>query len=125
MYFELTSTDAAHLLRLCGGEPQNVLTRARVLALTECIESLAARTPARPLIIAGNQHFFSAGADLKEIAALSGPEAYAFGAMGQRLMRAVADFPAPTFAAVEGWCMGGGFDLALACQSRVCSAHAI
>jgi len=125
MYFELTSTDTAHLLCLCGDKPQNVLSHERVLALTECIGSLAMQTHARPLIITGNQHFFSAGANLNEIAALTGAEAYAFAAMGQRLMQTVAEYPAPTYAAVEGWCMGGGFDLALACQSRVCSPHAI
>ncbi len=45
--------------------------------------------------------------------------------MGQRLMQAVAEFPAPTCAVVEGWCMGGGFDLALACQFRIVGPHAI
>ncbi|HEU5452045.1 MAG TPA: enoyl-CoA hydratase/isomerase family protein, partial [Terriglobales bacterium] len=78
-----------------------------------------------PLVIAGNTHFFSAGADLHEIAALDGPSAYEFSLMGQRLMNAVAAHPAPVCAAVEGYCMGGGLDLALACRYRVASPHAI
>ena len=76
-------------------------------------------------MIAGNSHFFSAGADLNEIAQLHGPEAFRFAHMGQRLMQSVADFPAPTFAAVHGYCMGGGLDLALACQRRIAAPHAI
>jgi hypothetical protein len=66
------------------------------------------------LVIAGNAHFFSAGADLHEIAQLHGAEAFRFAQMGQRLMNAVADFPAPTIAVVHGYCMVGGLDLALA-----------
>src|SRR6201997_3827446 len=63
------------------------------------------------LVIAGNARFFSAGADLAEISALDGPSAYEFSKMGQALMAAVADFPAPVYAAIAGYCMGGGLDL--------------
>jgi len=76
-------------------------------------------------VIVGNAHFFSAGADLHEIAALTGPEALRFARMGQRLMNAVANFPALTMAAIQGYCMGGGLDLALACDRRIASPHAI
>src|SRR5262249_15420716 len=77
------------------------------------------------LIIAGNTHFFSAGADLHEIAALTAPGALRFAKMGQTLMNAVAGFPAPTVAAIHGYCMGGGLDLALACSRRIAGPHAV
>jgi enoyl-CoA hydratase/carnithine racemase len=80
---------------------------------------------ARPLIIAGNDKFFSAGADLQEIAALTGPGAYEFSRMGQDLMTAIANFPARIVAAISGYCMGGGLDLALACHRRIASPHAV
>ncbi len=102
----------------------NRLTRARVLALTAAIEELSAQPPSR-LVLAGNTHFFSAGADLNEIAALTGPEALRFAHMGQRLMNAVAGFPAPVIAAIHGYCMGGGLDLALACRRRIAGPRAI
>jgi enoyl-CoA hydratase/carnithine racemase len=41
--------------------------------------------------------------------------------MGQTLMNAVENFPAPTYAAISGYCMGGGLDLALACHRRIVS----
>ncbi len=102
----------------------NRLTRARVQALAVALEELTVHPPS-VLIITGNAHFFSAGADLVEIAALSGPEAFRFARMGQSLMLAVEDFPAPTIAAVHGYCMGGGLDLALSCQRRIAGPHAI
>ena len=45
--------------------------------------------------------------------------------MGQALMNAVAGFPALTIAAVHGYCMGGGLDLALACRTRIAAPHAV
>jgi enoyl-CoA hydratase len=77
------------------------------------------------MVITGNARFFSAGAELEEIAALDGPAAYEFSRMGQELMRAVEQFPAPVYAAVSGYCMGGGLDLALACHRRIASHHAL
>lgn len=102
----------------------NRLTSARVAALTAAVEELAARPPSR-LVITGNAHFFSAGADLNEITALTGAQALDFARRGQRLMKAVAHFPAPTIAAVHGYCMGGGLDLALACGRRIAGPHAV
>ncbi len=124
MFYELEQLESATVLRLAGDET-NRLTRARVLALTGVVDELARAKVPWPLILTGNQHFFSAGADLNEIAQLTGPSAYEFSAMGQRLMNTIAGFPAPTFAAVWGYCMGGGLDLALACRRRIAHPHAI
>jgi enoyl-CoA hydratase/carnithine racemase len=93
-----------------------------VLELTTAIEELAKTL--KPLIITGNHKFFSAGADLNEIFALSS-DAFDFALMGQRLMNAIDQFPAPVCAAVYGYCMGGGLDLALACDMRIAHPHAI
>jgi enoyl-CoA hydratase len=122
--YELERRDDAVILRLLSDDATNRLTRARVHALTTALEQLATTPPSR-LILTGNAHFFSAGADLNEIAALTGPEAFRFAHMGQHLMRAVASFPAPTIAAVHGYCMGGGLDLALSCQRRIAGPHSI
>jgi enoyl-CoA hydratase len=116
--------DDAVILRLVSDDGTNRLTRSRVEALTAAVEELAAHPPAR-LVIAGNAKFFSAGADLNEIAALNGADAFRFAQMGQRLMAAVANFPAPTVAAIHGYCMGGGLDLALACDRRIAGPHAL
>lgn len=122
-FFHLEQHVGIRVLRLQSSDDTNRLTRACVLALTEGVRELA-RTP-EPWIVTGNRRFFSAGADLEEIAALSGPAALEFSEMGQRLMNAIECFPAPVYAAISGYCMGGGFDLALACQRRIASRDAI
>ena len=122
--YELERPSDSGVLRLVSADGTNRLTRARVQALTAAMTELASYPP-KLLVITGNALFFSAGADLNEIAALTGSEALRFAAMGQRLMDAVANFPAPTIAAIHGYCMGGGLDLALACQRRVVGPHAL
>jgi enoyl-CoA hydratase/carnithine racemase len=112
------------ILRLVSHDGTNRLSMARVQALTNAVAEVAEARPSK-IIITGNTHFFSAGADLNEIAALTGPEAVRFAMLGQRLMNAVAGFPAPTIAAIHGYCMGGGLDLALACERRIASPHVI
>ena len=101
----------------------NRLTTACVLELTNALEALAGHRQA--LIITGNQKFFSAGADIHEIAALNGPWGLEFSQMGQRLMDSIECFSAPVYAAISGYCMGGGLDLALACHRRIASPNAI
>ena len=94
-----------------------------MLALTDVLRDLAGKPEA--LIIAGNRRFFSAGADLREIAALTGSEAYEFSRLGKALMNTVENFPAAVCAAISGYCMGGGLDLALACHRRIASPDAV
>ncbi len=121
-HFTLEQCDRVRILRLTSGDSTNRLSRACVRALTKCIDTLA-QSPT-PLLLTGNQHFFSAGADLNEIASL-GSDAFGFALMGQRLMHLIDEFPAPVCAAVYGYCMGGGLDLALACDYRIAHPHAI
>jgi len=122
-FFSLEPKENLWLLRLHSPDGTNRLTRAAVLALHDVVDDLAQKK--RPLIITGNDKFFSAGAELGEIAALDAPAAYEFSKVGQALMRAVEDYPAPLVAAISGYCMGGGLDLALACHQRIASPHAI
>ena len=121
--FVVEMKEGAVLLRLQSDDGTNRLNRECVISLTHAIQQLA-RQPG-PLILTGNHKFFSAGADLNEIVALTGPDALEFARMGQALMGAVDGFPALVIAAVHGYCMGGGLDLALACDLRLASPHAI
>ena len=122
-FFHLDQHDDIRVLRLCADGGTNRLSRQCVRALTGGVRDLT-RVP-MPLIITGNAHFFSAGADLNEIAALTGPAACEFALDGQALMNALHQFPAPVYAAISGYCMGGGLDLALACHRRIAAPNAV
>ena len=114
-----------NILTLPSSDGMNRLQRRVISGLLPIVTELAEQPEPRPLIITGNSKFFSAGADLNEIAALRGTEAFAFSRFGQRLTQAVADFPALTIAAISGYCMGGGIDLALSCDIRIATPDAI
>ena len=105
-FFSLENETNVFLLRLESDDGTNRLTRECVIALEASLRKISAQ--GRPLVITGNENFFSAGAELTEIAALDGPSAYEFSKMGQALMLAVEQFPAPVYAAISGYCMGGG-----------------
>jgi enoyl-CoA hydratase/carnithine racemase len=122
-FFSLKRHIGVRVLRLRSDDGTNRLTRACVLALTEGFRDLA-RT-SEPLIVSGGPRFFSAGADLNEIAGLTGSGAHEFSRIGQTLMTVVERFPAPVYAAIYGYCMGGGLDLALACHRRIASPDAV
>src|SRR5258706_621778 len=121
--FSFELKDGVRLLRLHSKDGTNRLTRKCVTALQQVLQDV--RSEGESLILAGNDDLFSTGAELSEIAALDGPEAYAFSRMGKGLMRAVEEFPAPVYAAVSGYCIGGGLDLALACRRRIAAPNAV
>ncbi|MGZ5148366.1 MAG: enoyl-CoA hydratase/isomerase family protein, partial [Burkholderiales bacterium] len=112
--FTIDKQDTHSLVRLHSEDGTNRLTRNVVRALNSAVTQLSLKP--LPLIITGNHRFFSAGADLNEIAALTGPAALEFARIGQSLMNAVDSYPALVVAVIDGYCMGGGLDLALACD---------
>ncbi|HXQ98174.1 MAG TPA: enoyl-CoA hydratase/isomerase family protein [Candidatus Limnocylindrales bacterium] len=76
-------------------------------------------------VITGTEKCFAAGAELMEVSALTAVEALRFAALGQSVMRMIENCPKPIVAAIRGYCMGGGFDLALACHARIATPDAI
>ena len=127
-YFDLRRDQDCALLQLVSSDGTNKLARANFGALHEVVQQLRLEAEARQLkalIITGNEKFFSAGADLNEISRLTGPEALEFSHAGQLLMLAVDRFPVPVIAAIRGYCMGGGMDLALACDYRIAAPNAV
>lgn len=127
-FYTLEHKDECAILHLASSDGTNKLSQSFLRALLDAVERLrpgAERHEIKGLVITGNEQFFSAGADLNEIARLTGPQAFEFARLGQTLMKSVSQFPAPVVAAVKGYCMGGGMDLALACHLRIAAPNSV
>ena len=79
----------------------------------------------RVLVITGEGKAFVAGADISEMAHLSEADGLAFGKYGATVFKKIEDLPFPVIAAVNGYCLGGGSEVALACDMRLASANAV
>ena len=80
----------------------------------------------RVLILTGaGEKAFVAGADISEMAVFKKEEVTAFGRRGNRILRRLETFPIPVIAAVNGFALGGGCELALSCDIRICSDNAV
>ncbi|HEY1527075.1 MAG TPA: enoyl-CoA hydratase/isomerase family protein [Candidatus Angelobacter sp.] len=116
------------MLRLVSADGANKLGMARIVALHSAVDELRSDAESgriEAVIITGNDKFFSAGADLNEIAQLTAAQAFEFSRAGQALMLGIDRFPIPVIAAIRGYCMGGGMDLALACDYRIAAPNAV
>ncbi|HZH31266.1 MAG TPA: enoyl-CoA hydratase/isomerase family protein [Pyrinomonadaceae bacterium] len=106
------------ILRLNRPAERNALSMAVLEELDITVSALSRRADISTLIFTGTGEAFASGANIRELHALRPATARDFARRGQRLMQMIADAPQRTIAAVNGYCMGGGLDLALACDLR-------
>ncbi|HEV8633667.1 MAG TPA: enoyl-CoA hydratase-related protein [Chloroflexota bacterium] len=100
--------------------PVNALSSDLIARLAAAFERLSTDPQARVIVLTGSGRAFSAGADVGELAGLAGPHAVRVWIdRGQRLMDRVGASTRPVVAAIEGHCLGGGLELALAAHLRV------
>jgi enoyl-CoA hydratase/carnithine racemase len=104
--------------------PVNALDRQHQDALNSAAREAAERPDVRAVLLCGAEAIFSAGADIAEMAGLSTAEMKAHAPLLQRAFMAIARIPQPVCAAIEGYALGGGLELALAADFRICSATA-
>ena len=113
-----TVSDGVARLTLRRPEKRNAVTAAMWEAVLAHLDSAAARSDVRVLLVQGSERVFCAGADLSSIKRADGTASDDYVDLAVRAFTAVADFPAPSVACIEGPCMGAGCSLALACDLR-------
>ena len=106
--------------------PVNVLSKALLDELRTRIEEIGADPETRVVILdSACERAFAAGADIREMAQMGTTEAEAHGARGQGVTTAIEDLAVPVIASVHGSCLGGGTEIALACDFIIASNDAV
>ena len=105
--------------------PANALGRATLEELEHALDALERESGLRAAVLAGAGTMFVAGADIRLLRALDSPaEVTEVASRAQRLFSRIARLSAPVIAAVDGYALGGGNELAMACAYRVASERA-
>lgn len=94
----------------------NALSAEVLSELVEAVAGLGDDDDLRALVVTGAGRAFVAGADISAMSDMSEEQALEFGQLGHKAMNAIADLDVPTLAAVNGFALGGGLELALSCD---------
>jgi len=128
MYQQLLFSTASRISTIVINRPavRNALNAATLEEIREAIETARNDGSIRAVIITGSgDRAFVAGADIGEIAALNPKDGQQFAHRGQSVFDAIETLGKPVIAAVNGYALGGGCELAMACTIRVASENAV
>lgn len=124
-YLELSSEETVGWLFINRPEALNALNADLLQELREAIREVENDKTLRVLVISGRgEKAFVAGADIKYMQPLNPVEGRAFGRLGQEVFRAIEKLPIPVIAAVNGFALGGGCELAMAADIRLAADKA-
>ncbi|NOY45541.1 MAG: enoyl-CoA hydratase/isomerase family protein [Deltaproteobacteria bacterium] len=116
------------IYRLTINRPKalNALNAETLDEIEAALREVEADPGARALLVTGaGDKAFVAGADISQMRSLTAAEAKAFALKGQKVFRRLEDLPVPVIAVVNGYCLGGGCELAMACDWIVASEKAV
>jgi enoyl-CoA hydratase len=117
--------DGVALVTIDRPEALNALNVETLTALRDRLRELAEDGSARVVVLTGaGDRAFVAGADIKYMSGLAADDAKAWGALGHEAARLLEEMPKPTIAAINGFALGGGCELALGCDLRYASSNA-
>ncbi|MEO7673968.1 MAG: enoyl-CoA hydratase/isomerase family protein [Pyrinomonadaceae bacterium] len=118
------TVDKILVVRFVRPEIRNPLSLDVIELLDSIIEQAINSSGVEKLVLTGTDGVFASGADLREIANINAETAKEFSRHGQRLMNKIAESAKCTVAAINGFCFGGGLDLALSCHQRIAASTA-
>jgi len=119
------AADAIGILTVDRQKALNALNPQTLREMTRCLRDLRREGQVRALIVTGaGEKAFVAGADIAAMSTMSVIEAKEMSRLGQRVTSALEDLPLPVIAAVNGFALGGGMELVMACDLVVASEKA-
>jgi enoyl-CoA hydratase len=118
-------TGKIKVIRFNRPEIRSPLSAFVLRELRELLDRIKTDDSVDGIVFTGVGDVFASGADLREIAAITGETAAEFARLGQGLMQKIESSVKPVAAAVNGFCFGGALDLALACSRRIASPNAL
>jgi enoyl-CoA hydratase len=124
----LFGVDASGVALIIVNRPEklNALSAEVLTELEDAFDCVAREAGIRAAILTGaGDKAFVAGADIRELAGHSALEAREFALRGQRVFRKIETLPKPSVAAINGYALGGGLELAMACSVRFASDNAM
>jgi enoyl-CoA hydratase len=125
MSVEVSRNGEVAVITINRPDALNALDVETVTALRDRLQELATDAAARVVVLTGaGEKAFIAGADIKYMTTLSLLEGRAWGALGHECATLLEQMPKPTVAAVNGFALGGGCEMALACDIRYASSRA-
>ena len=123
-FLQTVKEDKLCILTISAPQSLNALNSSVLNEMRHFLENIDTAAT-RCLIITGDgPKSFVAGADISEMAGLNAAEGEAFGKRGADVFRMIETLPIPVIAAVNGFALGGGCELAMACDIRICSSNA-
>jgi enoyl-CoA hydratase len=117
--------DSIAILRFNRPLQRNPLSLSTLTDLKTTLSQLTSREDIEALVFTGTGDVFASGADIRELKQLNPEAALEFSRFGRQLFQTIADARQVTIAAINGYCVGGALDLALACDIRVASKAAV
>jgi enoyl-CoA hydratase len=117
--------DAIAVIRFNKPHERNPLSLHTLHLLETTLCELTVHSDISAIIFIGTDDVFASGANIRELAQLDSISALKFSRLGQRIFQSIADARQITIAAINGYCIGGALDLALACDIRVASRNAV
>ncbi|MBQ9554863.1 MAG: enoyl-CoA hydratase/isomerase family protein [Muribaculaceae bacterium] len=122
-FLKVEHNEGVTILKISAPKSLNALNSTILKELDAFIGALDEAT--RVLIITGDgEKSFVAGADISEMAHLDEPQGFEFGRLGAQVFRRIETLPIPVIAAVNGFALGGGCELAMSCDIRIASVKA-
>lgn len=116
---------AVAIVTMSRPEAMNAFNTEQLQALLDSVRELSADSSVRAVVLTGEgKRAFASGADISEMSTKSPGEAKRFTDLGHEVGRAIGAAPQPWIAAVNGYALGGGCEMALACDIRVASENA-